>query len=226
MKSITTALLAWLTLLVAAPRLLAAEGLRPNQAVRADVSGAPAASPTGNTPVARPDVSGRNRLAPESTRSTPGDRLGRKRSTGTPVLTACSALAIVVGLFLFVAWLARRKLPVASHVLPEEVLEVLGRAPLAGRQDAHLVRLGRKLLLVCLSTSGAETLTEITDPEEVDRLAGLCKQLMPRSSTTSFRNMLQRVSREPAPPSFVGGGLRTGTGTARRTSQAREPSHV
>ena len=55
-----------------------------------------------------------------------------------------------------------------------------GRAPLAGRQHVHLLRCGSKLLLVSVTPGGAETLTEVTDPAEVDRLAGLCRQAHPK----------------------------------------------
>jgi hypothetical protein len=56
----------------------------------------------------------------------------------------------------------------------------------------HLVRCGHKLLLVAISTAGADTLTEITDPVEVDRLCGLCRQSHPQSATTAFRNVLNQ----------------------------------
>ncbi len=226
MKTITTALLVLSTLLCVTPRRAGAEQLTPKRSAPADASRTPVAGQARDAAVAERSTPRGNRLAAQSTRPSAAARLGGERSTRSPVLTALSALAIVVGLFLAVAWLAKRKLPAASRLLPEEVLEVLGRAPLAARQDAHLIRLGKKLLLVCVSAAGTETLTEITDPEEVDRLAGLCKQLMPRSSTASFRHVLQRVSREPAASSFVDEGVRSGARTARRTAQAGRPSHV
>ena len=55
--------------------------------------------------------------------------------------------------------------PPARSLLPKEAVELLGRAPLAGRQQMQLVRVGNKLLLVALSPAGAETLTEITEPD-------------------------------------------------------------
>ena len=64
----------------------------------------------------------------------------------------------------------------AAAALPPDVVEVLGRVSLAPRQPAQLVRIGHKLILVSISTAGVKTLTEITDPLEVDRLAGLCQQ--------------------------------------------------
>ena len=61
----------------------------------------------------------------------------------------------------------------------------------------HLLRCGNKLLLVSVTPVGAETLTEVTDPIEVDRLAGLCRQAHPQSATATFRQVLNQFgSRE------------------------------
>jgi flagellar biogenesis protein FliO len=112
---------------------------------------------------------------------------------GLPALgPMASGLAIVLGLFLAVAWALRRTAPKGTMLLPGEVVEVLGRAPLAGRQQMHLLRCGNKLLLVSVTPAGAETLTEVTEPAEVDRLAGLCRQAHPRSATTAFRQIFQQ----------------------------------
>ena len=74
---------------------------------------------------------------------------------------------------------------------------MLGRASLATRQQVHLVRCGSKLLLVSVTPTGVETLTEITDPEEVDQLAGLCRGAQPGSATAVFRHVFQQFGREP-----------------------------
>jgi flagellar biogenesis protein FliO len=109
------------------------------------------------------------------------------------MVTVVSSLALVLGLFLIFAWFMRRSVPGGSAVLPGEVVEVLGRAALAGRTQVHLVRLGNKLLLLSMSTAGVETLTEITDADEVNRLAGLCRQAQPGSTTAAFRQVLQQL---------------------------------
>ena len=110
--------------------------------------------------------------------------------------TGLASLTVVLGLFFAATWAVRRGLPQPPAKLPGEVVEVLGRAPLAGRQFAHLIRCGNKLLLVHLTQGSAETLTEITDPAEVDRIAGLCRQNHPQSTTASFRHIFQQFSRE------------------------------
>ena len=130
---------------------------------------------------------------------------GSRGSPASAVTTIGSSLAIVLGLFLIFAWLLRRGTPGLAAPLPTEVVEVLGRAPLAGRQQIHLLRLGRKLLLVSVSATGAETLAEVTDPDEVDHLAGLCRATLPNSTSGAFRQVFQQFAREPA--SSAGSGL-------------------
>ena len=118
-----------------------------------------------------------------------------QRSLAAPVslLKVVGALGLVLGLFLIAAWAMRRVGPASPPLLPREVVEVLGRAPLAGRQQVHLIRLGRKLVLVSVTPAGIETLSEVTEPEEVDRLAGLCRQAVPSSATAAFREVLRQV---------------------------------
>jgi len=124
----------------------------------------------------------------------PASRLQRdKKSDGTPsIVTVVGSLVLVLGVFLAVAWVFRRMLPPGAGPLPPEVFEVLGRAPLANRQQAHLLRCGNKLLLVSAGAAGVSPLAEITDPAEVDRLTNLCRQSRPSVATTAFRNVFRQ----------------------------------
>ncbi len=117
-------------------------------------------------------------------------------ATGTVV----SSLAIVLGLFAALVWFSKRFAPAGSAALPKEAVELLGRAPLAGRQTMQLIRVGNRLLLVALSAAGAETLTEITDPLEVEHLAGLCRRGKPDSASASFGRVLSQLTSEPSVP--------------------------
>lgn len=92
-----------------------------------------------------------------------------------PVMTGAASLGIVLGLFLLVVWSVRRGMPQGAGLLPTEAVEVLGRAPIAGRQNVHLVRCGNKIVLLNVSATSVETLTEISDPDEVQRLYELCR---------------------------------------------------
>lgn len=114
-----------------------------------------------------------------------------------------TALALVVGLFLLCAWALRRGTRSSSKVLPGEVVSVLGRVPLAARQFAQLLRVGNKLVLVSVTPSGAETLAEVTDPAEVDRLLGICQQLDPKSTTREFEEVFRQLARQPASDALI-----------------------
>jgi flagellar biogenesis protein FliO len=150
-------------------------------------------APRGQTqplPLAPPDKSSSSRAG---------------RSGATAIGTALGSLAIVLALFLGVAWVLRRGLPASGQILPRDVLEVLGRSPLPGRQQVHLMRLGNKLLLVWASGQAVETLAEVTDPQEVDRLTGLCQQAHPSSASNAFRQVFQQFAGERGPrPDGVG----------------------
>jgi flagellar biogenesis protein FliO len=115
----------------------------------------------------------------------------------------------VLGIFFLVAWLMHRLAPQGQTVLPTEVFEVLGHAPLAGRQQVRLLRYGGKLLLVSVTATGAETLGEVTDPVEVDRLTALCRGGAGRAVETLRQAFGQRAA---AP----GGDL---AGTPQRTTR-------
>ncbi len=54
---------------------------------------------------------------------------------------------------------------------------------------------GAMLLLVSQQPGQTETLAEISDPAEVDRLAGICESRSAHSATQSFSNVLLQVAR-------------------------------
>lgn len=147
-----------------------------------------AAGGRGPTPLAPPSAE-KKKGHPEGARSLPAP---------SSLLRVAAALGLVLGLFLVGAWAMRRVAPAGPPALPAEVLEVLGRAPLASRQQVYLIRLGRKLVLVSVTAAGIETLSEVAEPEEVERLAGLCRQAMPGSATAVFREVLHQVVGKPA----------------------------
>jgi flagellar biogenesis protein FliO len=120
------------------------------------------------------------------------------------IYTTGTALAIVLGLFLLCAWTLRRGGRKSVQMLPAEVVSVLGRVPLAGRQFAQLVRVGNKLVLLSITPSGVERLTEITDPVEIDRVLGLCLQRESHSSTSEFDDVFRQLAKETPPEGFLG----------------------
>jgi flagellar biogenesis protein FliO len=151
-------------------------------------------------PISRPNAPRDTGDTATSNRAGPTSRTVGGHSSLVAVI---GSLGVVLGLFFLVMWLLRRGMPKGSHTLPSEVVEVLGRTSLSSRQHAHLVRCGNKLLLVSLSAAGAETLTEVTDPIEVDRLAGLCRQSQPHSATATFRHIFQQFGRDGSARGFL-----------------------
>lgn len=125
-------------------------------------------------------------------------------SPGGAIASVVSSLAVVVGLFFLVSWLAKRSSPKGAIILPAEVLEVLGRTPLAPRRQLHVVRFGNKLVLLSITPSGVEPLAEIEDPVEVERLAGICQEIRTGSISETFRQVFSQFANEPAPSTFAG----------------------
>ena len=115
-------------------------------------------------------------------------------SAAGSLTTIISSLAIVLGLFLCVAWVSRRGWARRKHLLSKDVVEIMGRAPLTSRQHLHLIKFANKLLLVAVTPDSAKTLTEITDPDEIVRVRSLCEQAQPGSNISSFQEVFSTLN--------------------------------
>lgn len=149
----------------------------------------------------RPADAARSGIAPKSGDLTFSRSGSEKNKTPmpdakTPLLSWISSLCVVLGLFLLVAWLMRRASPRAYGILPGEVFESLGRAPLANRQQAHLIRFGNKLVLIAVSLGSSEPIAEITDPAEVKRLTELCRHEKPVAAVSSLSRMFRKKEKQ------------------------------
>lgn len=89
----------------------------------------------------------------------------------------------------------------STSSLPKEVVQILGKCPLAPRQHVYVLRFGNRLLLVSHQMGQTVTLGEIDDPLEVDRIAGLCEQGSSESVTQSFRQVFHQVTTGQLPRS-------------------------
>ena len=119
--------------------------------------------------------------------SDPADRT--PGSATQAMTTILSALAIVLGAFFLVVWLTRSVNRRRWSPLPSEAVQLLGRTPLAGRQWMQLIRVGNKLVMVSVNGNQVDTITEITDPEEVEQLVSLCH----KNQSNQFRQTFQQV---------------------------------
>lgn len=141
-------------------------------------------------PSAYPSKEAATPLQPPSSKT--GEASSKPSGSGTfeTLLSIGSSLLIVIGLFLGVAWCYRKTLSTSMGSMPKQVVQVLGRTPIANRQQLVLIRFGSKLVLVSLVQGEARTISEITDPLEVDQIAGICESSSPDSISSSFRSVL------------------------------------
>ncbi len=107
-------------------------------------------------------------------------------SLGNPV-RMLSSLAVVLGGFFLFAWVVRRnRLPAVEE---EQVFRTMGRVSLLGKQ-AHVVKFGDRLLVLAKTANGLEKLTELTNPQEIERVVGLCHGGSSVQVARSVREML------------------------------------
>lgn len=144
-------------------------------------------------PAARVETGGAPRPIPLSRQASDSPSVlgGLPGGDASALVNAATSLGIVLGLFLLVAWAVRRGMPKGSGLLPTEAVEVLGRAPLVGRQQVHLVRCGNKIVLLSVTPGGTHTLAEISDPSEVDRLHSICQ---PPSRPAGLRQFFGHIT--------------------------------
>ena len=116
------------------------------------------------------------------------------RGSTRAMTTVLSALFIVLAAFFLVVWLTRSANKRRWTALPTEAVQVLGRAPLAGRQWMQLVQVGNKLVMLSVNANQVDTITEITDSDEVERLVALCHKEQPNHLRQTFQEVLDQYS--------------------------------
>lgn len=169
---------------------------RPAARATNNVAMASAPHPSATQPaVARPEnAEGAMR------RDAPRDDGPRSNSSAAPAAAATppglnlsrlfGALTLVLGLIFALRWVLRRAarpgfLPGATNTV-----QVLTRSPLSPRQQLLLVRVGRRLLVVADCNGQLNSLSEITDADEVAALVGQLRDEKLSSASKSFGNLL------------------------------------
>lgn len=132
-----------------------------------------------------------NREVSVSSGLSPGFGHGAKSLLQTGV-----ALVVVLGLMFGFVWLFKRTAPKSLLPLPIETVQVLGNAPLHGKQHLRLIRLGQRVLLLAVSETTSQTLAEVTDPDEVQYLLQMCAGKNARQESQTFDAILRENSRE------------------------------
>lgn len=107
------------------------------------------------------------------------DTLGGAGSAATTVASLIAVVGLIVVLAVVYKWLAGKAGGLAGQVgaagkAPAGLVSVLARYPIGRGQTLILLKIDRRVLLLCQSVSGrvrggvtTRTLSEITDPEEV-----------------------------------------------------------
>lgn len=134
-------------------------------------------------------------LTPRGGKSTRPANRSDAAGTGGAWWTTMGGLAVVLCVVGGLAWLARKHLPTTVRGLPTAAVEVLGRRTIEPRAAVHLVRVGNRILLLGITPGGLTTLTEFSDPEEVDHLAGICRA--GEESQTSFLQLFRKAEAGP-----------------------------
>jgi flagellar biogenesis protein FliO len=117
------------------------------------------------------------RRNPSSTTNAPttqhaGSRPAASSGSGFDVRRVTLALGGVVALLLVVKLGLKRVFGVAGAPRSSRAVQVLTRSPLSPRHQLMVLRVGRRLLVVADGGGQMNTLSEITDPDEVAALLG------------------------------------------------------
>ena len=130
-----------------------------------------------------------------------------------PVVTTASALLVVLSLFAGLVWVSRRfggqSRPPGG--LPEDLFRNLGTSVIDGKTRVTFLQIADRILVVGQTTTGdPQTLAEITDPDECQRIVNRCdgrpeiigqrassdsgsrSQTMPTTSTAPRRSITRR----------------------------------
>lgn len=98
------------------------------------------------------------------------------------------ALAVVVGLIIFVAWLLKALFGAKYAIGPSGFMQVLSSVPLGERRFISVVRAGERYFLIGITSGSIKTLAEL-EKEEVEKHLNV-------SSEASGENAFARILRK------------------------------
>lgn len=134
----------------------------------------------------------------------PGESTSQNRNQPTSPFGTFVALLVVVGVIGLTYRFLKKGGVGLRPGLPTDAVEVLGQSVLANRQAIQIVRIGSRILVLGTSAEGLNTLSEITDPDEVEALSVSCKSEKPVRRVQSVVDIFaprkpaaKRVHREP-----------------------------
>ena len=142
-----------------------------------DAHAAPAVQPPApaTVPDARREPLRITPRAHSADRSDPSNGGQGTRPRASP-WTAFASLAAMLIVIVAAARVWKKHAPQTAGRLPAEAVEVLGRRQLDRRHAIQIVRCGSRILILGVAGEGLRTLSEISDPAEVDDIAALCRR--------------------------------------------------
>lgn len=99
--------------------------------------------------------------------ATESDAIPQTLRSQPPVKKVVCALAVVLGVFFLVSLLWRQQ---STAQTSHQMLEPLGSVPITPKVNLHLVRFGRRILVLHIAGQNVQRVAEVKDPEEVQHL--------------------------------------------------------
>lgn len=165
-------------------------------------------------PIPKPDLK-----LPDRPDTRPASTKSRSNPPTASLWGTVAALGVIaLGLMLAVRFLKRHG-PASLRGLPSDAVEPLGQRILSRGVAVHLVRCGSRMLLLGVGPDGVRTLSEITDPVEVDLLTGACRRRDDGGGLGAFAQVWQKTSMPPTSTTADRRPTRTGAPSYSMTSQ-------
>lgn len=117
-----------------------------------------------------------------------------------PTRVVLQGLAVVLGGYLLLVAVTRKRSRTTSP--DHELLETLGSAQVTPRVRLHLVRLGKRLLLLHITPQRVDRVAEVTDPQEVMEMLSMWstndnRELSPPMSNSRVEDLLRQIQATP-----------------------------
>lgn len=134
------------------------------------------------------------------------DRAGPKDPNHGWILRTAGSLAVVIGLIVAcryaMQWLERRAGGASGFSTqagsPSGLAEVLARYTVAKGTKLLLLKINARILVVSQTSEGMQTLSEITDPDEVASILIKTRDEEGASEASRFTQMLREMERDPS----------------------------
>ena len=110
----------------------------------------------------------------DASNSSHSSRLKPAQSSGS-LITMAISLGMIVGVLILAGRGMKRFGFQGVPTLSADALELLGRRTIEPKITVHLVKCGSRVLVLGVGPDGVQTLSEINDPEEVEKLVLACQ---------------------------------------------------